>query len=526
MPPFQCSLHLLAALLVLGAASASAQEYDLVVRHGRLVDGSGRPAFAGDVAVRDGRIAAVGRVDGRGRTEIDAAGQIVAPGFIDVHTHSEIILQLPLAENYVRMGVTTIVTGNCGGSKLDVAGFFRDVVATRVTLNVATLIGHNTIRGQAMGGGFMRPPTAAELAKMCAFVERAMQDGAVGLSTGLIYVPGTYAKSDEIVALAKVVAAHGGIYATHMRYENARILEAIEETCVIAREAGIRAEVSHLKLSDPNAWGRASEIISRLDRARADGLAIAHDQYSYTASATGLNSLLPADAREGGMKKFAERAKDPVQKARIVAAMKDTLQRSQRSDYTFAVIASYETEPALNGKTIAQAAKLKSGSDSLDAQIELLIELAANGGAKGVFHSMSEPDLQQFLVQPLTMIGSDGGPRALGDDVPHPRSYGNNARVLGRYVRELKLLTLEEAVRKMTALPAKTFRLGQRGELRPDYAADLVIFDPQTVADRATFEKPHQYAVGFSEVIVNGVPVIRRGEMTGERSGAPVKLSK
>ena len=525
MNPIARVALLSALVLTLGSVTAAAQDFDLVVRHGRIVDGSGKPAFEGDVAVRDGRIVAVGKVTGAGRTEIDATGKVVAPGFIDVHTHSESILQLPVAENFVRMGVTTIVTGNCGGSKLDVAEFFRDLVSTRVTLNVATLIGHNTVRGQSMGGAFMRPPTAAELEKMCAFVDRAMQDGAVGLSTGLIYVPGTYAKSDEIVALAKVAASHGGIYASHMRYENARILEAIEEVCVVAREAKIRAEVSHIKLSDPNAWGRTAEIMARLDRARAEGLVITHDQYSYTASATGLNSMLPADAREGGMKKFSERANDPVQKARIVAAMKDTLKRSERTDYSFAVIASYEAEPALNGKTIAQAAKLKRGSDSVDAQIELLIDLAANGGAKGVFHNMSEPDLQKFLIHPLTMIASDAPPLALGTAIPHPRGYGNNARVLGRYVRELKLLPIEEAIRKMTSLPAHTFRLSRRGELQPGFAADLVIFDPQAVGDRATFESPHHYAVGFSEVIVNGVPVVRGGELTGERPGVPVKLT-
>ena len=525
-PSSICVVACVAAFLAGSLDLLRGEEFDLVIRNGKILDGTGKAAFAGDIAVKQSRIARIGRFDGRGASEVEAAGKVVAPGFIDVHTHSEPILELPVAENFLRMGITTVVTGNCGGSKLDVAEFFRELVATRVALNVATLIGHNTVRNHAMGGAFMRPPTAAELEKMCALVDRAMKDGAVGLSTGLIYVPGMYAKSDEIVALAKVAATHGGIYASHMRYENARILEAIEEVCVIAREAKIRAEVSHLKLSDPNAWGRTGEVIARLERARAGGLVITHDQYSYTASATGLNTLIPADAREGGMKKFAERVKDPAQKAPIVAAMKDTLKRSQRADYSYAVIASYETEPALNGKTIPQAAKLKRGSEALDDQIDLLIELAVNGGAKGVFHNMSEPDVRTFLVQPLTMIGSDAGPLAFGDAIPHPRGYGNNARILGRYVRELKLLTLEEAVRKMTSLPARTFQLRQRGEIQPGYVADLVIFDPQTVADRATFDKPHQYAVGFSEVIVNGVPVIRGGELTDARPGVPVKLAE
>ncbi len=269
------------ALSVVCAVRASAQDYDLVIRRGQIVDGSGRPAFSGDVAVRNGCIAAVGQFSGSGRTEIGAAGRIVVPGFIEVHTHSEKILDLPAAENFVRMGVTTIVNGNCRGSRLDVAEFFRELVEKHVTLNVAILIGHNTLRGQSMGGAFLRPPTTAELEKMCGFVERGMAHGAVGLSTGLVYVPGTYAKSEEIVALAKIAAAHGGTYASHIRYENARIFEAIEEVCVIAREARVRAEISHLKLSEPNAWSRTAQVIAQLERARAKSLGITHDQYSY-----------------------------------------------------------------------------------------------------------------------------------------------------------------------------------------------------------------------------------------------------
>ena len=512
-------------LLLLSAALVRAQEFDLVVRHARIVDGTGTPAVEGDVAIRGDRIAAIGKFPGTGRTEIDAAGRVVAPGFIDVHTHSEDVTELPVAENFIRMGVTTIVTGNCGGSKLDVGQFFRDLQQTKVALNVATLIGHNTVRFQVMGGSFARPPTPAELDKMCGLVEQAMKDGAVGLSTGLIYLPGTFAKTDEIVALAKVASAHGGIYASHMRHEDDRIRDALDEVLTVAREAHIPAEVSHIKLSGPTAWGRAQEIIDYLNHARAEGVAVTQDQYVYTASSTGIGSnLIDAQFLEGGRDRYRARLADPAIKARMVADMKGFIAKGKRGDYTYAVIASFRPDPRLNGKTIPQAAKLVRGADTLDDQIETILDIEARGGAQGVFHGMSETDLQKFLVQPLTMIASDAGPRKFGDAVPHPRGYGNNARVLGRYVHELKLLPLENAVRKMSSLPAQTFHLKNRGLIKADYIADLVIFDPAAVSDPSTFDDPHHYATGFSDIIVNGVPVIRAGELTSARPGAPVKL--
>ena len=504
-----------------------AQDYDLLIRRARLLDGTGAPATTGDLAIRGDRIVAVGALPAgaTARTEIDAAGRTVAPGFIDVHTHSEDITELPVAENFLRMGVTTIVTGNCGGSKLDVAAFFRAIAETKVALNVATLIGHNTVRGQIMGGSFSRPPTADELARMCTAVDRAMLDGAVGLSTGLLYLPGTFAKTDEIVALAKVAAKHGGIYVSHMRDEAAKIDSAIDEVVTIAREAQIRAEISHLKLSGPANWGRAADLLKRLDTLRAEGVALTHDQYVYTASSTGIGSnLIDAKYREGGARRFRERLADPATKAEMVATMKDYVVRTKRGDYAYAVIANFSADKSLNGKNIAQAAKILRGSDSLDAQIETILDLESRGGAQGVFHGMSEADLKVFLAHPQTMIASDAGPRKFSDAVPHPRGYGNNARVLGRYVRELKIIPLEDAVRKMTSLPATTFRLRDRGELRPGAIADIVIFDPATVTDPSTYEDPHHYATGFTDVIVNGVPVIRDRQLTPARPGSPVRL--
>jgi N-acyl-D-amino-acid deacylase len=517
------ALSLLVVLAGVRLAVAQEPRSDLVIRHARIADGLGGPLFEGDLAVRGGRIIAVGTVAARGLTEFDAQGLVVAPGFIDVHTHSENIDDLPQAENFLRMGVTTIVTGNCGGSKTRVGEFFRQLESSNVAVNVATLIGHNTVRNQVMGGSFLRPPTDDELRQMRALVDQAMRDGAVGLSTGLIYLPGTFATTDEIVALAKVAAQHGGIYVSHMRYETTRIFEALQELFTIAREADIPAEVSHLKLSGPNAWGMADRVLSELDFARKRGLRVTHDQYAYTASSTGLSQLIPSEAREGGNQRFLERLNNPAQKAEIVAEMKRTLKNGQRTNYAYAVIASYAKDKSLNGKSIPEAAKLKRGSDSLDDQIELLFELQREGGAAGVFHNMDEPDLQRFLQHPLTMVASDSGPRSFGEGVPHPRGYGNNARVLGRYVRELKLLTLEEAVRKMTSLPARTHRLGQRGQIKPGFTADLVVFDPAKVNDPATFDSPHHYAEGFSHVFVNGVAVISDGKLTGKLPGLPVR---
>jgi len=514
----------LAVLLVLASFSFG-QEYDVVIRHGRVVDGTGNPAFFADVAVKDGRIVRLGRVEGKGAKEIDATGLVVAPGFVDVHTHADEIPGQPQPENFIRMGVTSIVVGNCGGSELDVGKFYRESEKNGVSVNVTTLIGHNTVRAAAMGGSFDRVPTAGEMAKMKDLVDRAMQDGAVGLSTGLIYLPGVFAKTDEIVELAKVVTPYGGIYASHMRYENARIKEALDELFRVAREARLRAEVSHIKLSGENAWGRADEILAHIEAARASGLDITQDQYAYTASSTKMRQLIPDDAFDGGHEKFLAMLADPVKKADLVARMKQHIMTRGRQDYAYAVVASFRHDTSINGMNILEAAQKLKGSDSLEAQIEVILDLEKNGGAQGVFHGMNEADLQKFLRHPNTMVASDSGLRDFGKDVPHPRGYGNNARVLGRYVRELKVLTLEDAVRKMTSLPARTFRFDRRGELREGYWADITLFDPEKIGDPATFREPHHYAVGLPWVLVNGVPVIANGERTAAKPGAACRFA-
>jgi N-acyl-D-amino-acid deacylase len=499
------------------AVPAAAQQYDVLIRHGRVADGSGNPAFFADVAVKDGRIVALGRIEGDAATEIDATGLVVAPGFIDVHTHAEEIDELPLAENFVRMGVTTLVLGNCGTSALDVGAFFKRLEATNISPNVATLIGHGTVRGKAMGGSFMRPPGEEELAQMKAMVEQAMKDGAVGLSTGLIYLPGSFAKTEEIVELAKVAARYDGIYASHMRSESREIFDALNEVFRIAREAHIRAEISHIKLSGNSSWGQTGKVIAAIEQARAAGLDITQDQYAYTASSTSISQLIPDRYREGGQ--FTNNLADPQQKARMIAEMKESLKSSGRDNYAYAVIASCKHNPSLNGLSVVEAARKLRGADSLEDQIETILTIQSSGGAGGVFHGINEDDLQQFMRHPNTMIASDSGVRKFQEGVPHPRGYGNNARVLARYVRDLKTLRLEDAIRRMTSLPATTFGLKDRGFVRRGAWADVTVFDPETVQDRAEFKDPHHYASGFAWVLVNGVPVVKQDRHTNARPG-------
>jgi N-acyl-D-amino-acid deacylase len=510
------------ATLTAAIPAGWAQEYDLLIRGGRIIDGTGNPAFHADLALTNGRIAAIGRnLPGSARETLDAAGAIVAPGFIDVHTHAEDIDDLPRAENFLRMGVTTLVLGNCGTSAVNVGDFFRRLESTNISANVATLIGHGSIRNRVMGGSFMRPPTEMEMEEMKSLVDRAMQQGAVGLSTGLIYLPGTFAKTEELIALARVAAKYDGIYVSHMRDEGRQIFSALDELFRIAREAGCRAEVSHIKLSGPVSWGKTAEVLAAIEKARAEGLDITQDQYVYTASSTGISQLVPEEWREGG--KFLENLSNVVTKAKMVEQMQSNLRRNGRTNYAYAVIASYSRDSSLNGLNIVEAAKKKRGSDSVDDQIEMILEIQANGGASGIFHGINESDLRVFLQQPNTMVGSDSGVRRFKQGVPHPRGYGNAARVLARYVREERVLRLEDAVRKMTSLPATTFRLKDRGQLREGAWADIAVFDPARVQDHSSFDEPHQYATGFKYVMVNGRVVVRDDVHTGTFPGKTLR---
>lgn len=502
--------------------SQIANQYDLVITNARIVDGTGNPWFRGSIAIKDGKIARVGRFDrAESKFVIDAKNQIVAPGFIDVHAHTEDIFEHEAAENFVRMGVTSLVTGNCGGSTTEVAEFLGRYRSNPLAVNLATLIGHNSVRAKAMGLD-NRAPTPEEQARMNSIVEQAMKDGAVGLSTGLIYVPGTYSKTEEVVELAKAASRYGGTYASHIRDEGNEVVEAINEAINIGEQANMPVEISHFKISAKALWGQSPMTLGLVRAARERGLTVTVDQYAYPASSTSLDVRLPNWAVAGGREEGRKRIADAATRAKIVEEMKQDLRKKKFKDYSFAYVASYRADPAFNGKNIAEITQAVRGSKKLDAQIDQILEMYDKGGAQMVYQVMSEDDVQTIMREPFTMIASDSGVRQFGSGVPHPRGYGNNARVLGRYVRELKLITLEDAIRKMTSLPAQTFTLRDRGQIREGFAADLVIFDPAKVTDKATFTQPHQYAEGFSTVIVNGKIVLDGGKMTGARPGTPL----
>ena len=507
------------AASLLGAAPETA--YDLVLRGGRVVDGSGNPWYVADVGIRGGRVAAIGRLDEAAAARVlDVRGLVVAPGFIDVHAHVESGLpRRPTADNFVLDGVTTLVTGNCGGSETDLPRFFGELRAGGISPNLATLIGHNSVRREAMGTE-ERDPTPEELAKMEALVEQAMRAGAVGLSTGLIYVPGTYAKTAEVVALARVAARHGGVYASHIRSEGDQVFAAIEEAVDVGRQARLPVQISHFKVSNKKLWGQSTKTIAQVDRARAGGLDVTVDQYPYTASSTNLGTLLPSWALAGGAEAVSRRLLDPAMRAKIAREMKDHIRRRNgRKRLDYAVVASCSWDRARDGKSIARINEEAGRRRRLEDEIETVLEMVERGGAQMVYHSMDERDVERILRVPYAMVASDAGVVEPGVGVPHPRAYGTNARVLGRYVREMKVLRLEEAIRKMTSLPAQRFGLGDRGLVRPGMWADLAVFDEATVADRATYEAPHAAATGFRYVLVNGEVVVEDGAHVGARPG-------
>jgi len=503
-----------------------AQPYDLLLTNGRIYDGTGKPPYTGAVAIRDGRIVAAGSVSGPANKTIDVKGMAIAPGFVDVHTHAENIESHPKAKAFLRMGVTTLVLGNCGSSRLDLGGYFKKLEAKKFSPNVCSLIGHGTVRKQAMGKSFMRPPSKEEMAEMKKLVDLAMRDGAVGMSTGLIYLPGVYAKTEELIELSKVVQKHGGLYVSHMRAEGKQIFEAVDEVCRISKEAGLPAHISHLKLNTKPMWGRHLELIARLNRARAEGISLTHDQYAYTASSTGLRQLLPDESRAKGREHYRKLIADPVERKKITDWMRARLKARNRDNYAYAVIANYRHDTSFNGLNIVQAAKKRFGKDSLEEQIDLLLELEANGGASGVFHGMNENDARALMKNPFTMFASDSGVRVYKSGMPHPRGYGNAARFLARYTREQKNFSLEEAIRKLTQLPAITFKLKGRGEIRKGFAADLVVFDPAKVQDNATFKQPHQYSTGFQLVLVNGQAVVENDKHNGAGPGQVIRRGR
>lgn len=508
------------------AAAVACQEpappFDLVIAGASVVDGTGAEATVADLGIRDGRIAAIGDLGAaQAGRRLDAKGLVVAPGFIDVHAHVDSqILEWPQADNFLRMGVTTIVTGNCGGSVLELGKHFAAVEKQGVGPNYASLVGHGTVREKVLGSA-RRAPAPEELARMCALVEQAMADGAQGLSTGLIYVPGTYAETEEIIALAKVAGRHGGIYATHMRNEEDKVIDSIEEALRIGREGGLPVQLSHLKASGKPNWGRGREILDRIAKARSEGQTVTGDQYAYPASSTGLDVIFPSAALEGGRGRFAKRlADEPAFRAEMEKSLLGTMDRSGFGDLSYCRVTNAPNNPALAGLTLDAVAERRLGKKDREAQAKAAVDLfiEAKGQRVGmIYHKMSEADVATIMASEFVGVASDAG--VVRGGRPHPRGSGNNARVLGRYVRELKVLTLPAAVRKMSSLPASAFRLEDRGRIAAGAWADLVVFDAATVADRATFEEPVEPPAGIRWVLVNGVVAVDGGEPTGLRPG-------
>ena len=507
---------------------------DLLIRNARVVDGTGSPWFRSDVAISNGRIVEIGvGLNLAARQTIDAAGRVLAPGFIDVHTHVESsdsrdgLQRLPRADNYLLDGVTTIVTGNCGGSEIDIAAWNESL--TGLGINVATLVGHNSVRRAVMGLDD-RAPTMRELEQMQALVEQAMRDGAVGFSTGLLYVPGTYAKTEEVVSLAEVASQHGGVYASHIREQGEKLHESIDEAVRVGREANMPVQISHFKIKGPARWGSIGDAIDLVESYRREGVDVVIDAYPYDRASSNLGINLPRWAVSGGTEEIASRIRDDETHARIVGDMKTMLDDGGYPDYSFATVAQYSPEPTYIGRTISEINRLIERPGTADAEIETVLDMMIEGGEAGsiygasmIYHYMSMEDVNTIFRYPNAAVASDGTIMAYGRGQPHPRSYGTNARILADFVRDRKILTLEDAVRRMTSLPARTFSFHDRGIIRPGFTADLVLFDPAIVADKATFENPHQYSVGFDYVIVNGVAVVAEGEITDERSGRFVK---
>jgi N-acyl-D-amino-acid deacylase len=552
-----CLATILAA--VLGAQAQGgppALTFDLVIAHGRIVDGTGSPWYSGDVGIRDGRIAAIGNLDKSPRKRtIDAQGKVVAPGFIDMLGQSELtILVDPRLPSKIYQGITTEITGEGNSAAplndtmlaADRAGYehyhlapdwqnfrqyFARIEKQGMGINLASYVGATSVRRMVLGDADVQP-TTAQLEQMKVLVRDAMRDGAVGLSTALQYAPAPYAKTPELIALASVAAQFGGIYATHMRSEGDQVLESIDEAARIGREAHIPVEIWHLKAAGKTNWGKMPQLVARIDQARASGVDISANTYAYTAWFNTFSAFVPPWAHDGGDANLVERLKDPAVRARIrkdmLTAGKDSAGEVWDNEWhevpgpegiQIAVVQNPELLP-LQGKRLSDVAALWK-EDPIDALCDLLIKDKAFTSV-AVF-GMSEPDVLLALKQPWVSIDNDSSGTSpdglLGQEHPHPRAYGTFPRILRKYVREENQLSLPDAIRKFSALPAQRLRLTDRGVLKQNMWADVVVFDPEKVTDRATFENPNQFSEGMEYVLVNGVPVIDEGKMTGALPG-------
>ena len=528
-PTVATARALLALAMLIGAGcqpgslpDTAGEPWDLVITGGTVIDGTGGPRFPADVALRGDRIALVSRERipaSRARRVIDATGKVVAPGFVDLHAHLDPLAELPGMESAVRQGVTTAVGGPDGGSPWPLASYLAARERSGVGANVAFLAGHNTIRGEVMGMA-ARAPTAAELTRMQQMVAQAMNEGAWGISTGLRYLPGTYSNIDEVVALSRVAADSGGIYTSHLREEGLGLLEGVGEAIEIGRRARIPIVLTHHKAVGTPMWGKSVVTLAMVDSARRAGIDVMIDQYTYTATHTGISVLIPTWALADGDTAFRRRVSHP--------ALRDSIERGivfnilndrGGGDLARVQFSRVRWKTDLEGKTLRDWAVERGLEPTPLNGARLVIEAELAGGANAIYHVLDEADVRRIMRHPQTMIASDGRLSRPGDGHPHPRAYGTFPRVLGRYVRAERVLSLEEAVRKMTSMPAARLGLNGRGTIVAGGFADLVVFDPETVIDQATFAEPHQYPLGVDHVIVNGVLSVDGGRYIDAKAG-------
>ena len=525
----------------------SKKEYDLVIKNGRVFDGLGNKAISADIGIIGEKITKIGKISAaKGQATIDASGLTVCPGFIDAHDHTSIELMVnPKAESSIRQGITTVVSGNCGSSPFpvadeiydeyrdtmkdtydieltwrDIKGFFSKLNEKGMALNYSTFVGQGTIRGFAVGYND-RPPKDEEMARMKALVAENIQNGALGLSSGLEYAPGSYAQQDEIVELCQTAAQNGGLYATHMRDESDQLLEAMDEAIDVSRKTGIRLQISHFKIAYPRNWHKIDAALAKLEATKSEGIPVFCDRYSYIAGATGLSSMnFPLWAKQGTTEEFLTRLKDPTLESKFRAFLEEREKKLGSWDKVIISDVFTDGNKKFEGKTILEATE-ETGKDVFEFLRDLLIEEENRAGQ--IIFMMKEENLKRILAHPLVGVGCDGSALApygpLGEGKPHPRSYGTFPRVLGKYIREEKILPMEEMLKKMTSIPAANFGFAQRGALLRDYFADIVIFDEKRVIDKATFKNPHQYPEGIDYVIVNGQVVIDKGEHSGHLPG-------
>lgn len=523
---FALAAFVVACAVLPQPARSKVPTYDVIVRNGTVLDGTGAAGVRADVAIVGARIVRVSTtpLDPADATRvIDATGLIVAPGFIDLHTHLDPLLQLPGAESHVRQGVTLALGGPDGGGPWPFGAYLDTADRAGLGMNVAFLTGHNTIRKEVMGTE-NRAPTAAELARMRGMVATAMSEGAFGLSTGLRYVPGYYSNVEEVIALSEEAAKRGGIYTSHLREEGVGLLDGVAEALEIGRRAKIPVVLTHHKAIGRQAWGKSVITLGMVDSARKAGTDVMIDQYPFTASFTGLDVLVPPWALSGGREALRKRLDTPALKDSITRGIIDLIMNDRGGgDISRVQLSIVAWDKSLQGKTLADWAARRNLTPTPENAVGLILEGVLNGGAGVVYHVIDEADVKRIMAHPMTMIASDGRLTALGEGVPHPRNYGTFPRVLGRYVRDEHVLTLAQAVNKMTGMPAARLNLRDRGCLRAGCVADVTIFDAGTVKDVGTFTDPHHYPDGIPWVLVNGEPVVANGVFTAARPGRVVR---